>query len=244
MPHFAAIIEARMTSSRLPGKVLKEILGKSTLELMIERLRKIQGLGDIIIASTSNVTDDPIAELGKKLGVNVWRGSENDVLGRVVDAALAFDVDVIVETTGDCPLIDPQIVDQGITAFQKGAVDCVSNAFTPTYPLGMDYYIVPTPLLAASAEIAKDQVERENVIRYIKWHPEKYRHLNLPAAPEHTYPNLMLTLDYQEDFDLIKAVFERLYPTKPTFDLNDIIALIKQKPELAKINDHLRKVRA
>ena len=243
MNRFAAIIEARMTSSRLPKKVLKKILGKPTLELMIERLRQVQGLNDIIIASTSNVSDDPIAELGNSLGVSVWRGSEDDVLGRVVEAALAFDVDVIVETTGDCPLIDPQLVDQGISTFQNNTADCVSNAFIPTYPLGMDYYIVPTALLAASAELAKEPSERENVIRYIKWHPADYQHLNLPAAPEHTFPNLMLTLDYQEDFDLIQAIFERLYPTKPDFDLNDILALMKQKPNLAKINAHLRKPR-
>jgi len=244
MNRIASIIEARITSSRLPGKVLKKILGKPTLELMIERLKRIQCLDDIIIATTINKSDDLIVELGDKLNVKVWRGSENDVLERVIEASQAFEVDIVVETTGDCPLIDPQIVTTSITAFNETEVDCVSNAFIPTYPAGMDHYIVPTSLLVESHNATTDPLERENVIQYIKRHPEKYRHLNLPAAPQHTYPNLMLTLDYQEDFDLIKTVFERLYPTKPNFDLNDILALMKQEPELANLNAHLRKPRA
>jgi spore coat polysaccharide biosynthesis protein SpsF (cytidylyltransferase family) len=110
MPRTVATIEARMTSTRLPGKALKEAVGKPMLELMIERLRRAPSLDGIVVATTTNATDDAVEALARRLGVGVWRGSENDVLQRVLDAATHYNIDVIVETTGDCPLIDPAVV--------------------------------------------------------------------------------------------------------------------------------------
>ena len=244
MNKFGAIIEARMTSSRLPGKVLMKILEKPTLELMIERVRRVQGLDEIIIATTTNATDDPIVELSRKLDVKIWRGSEADVLGRVVEAATTFGVDVVVEATGDCPLIDPVFLDNSIRVYKQGVGDCVSNAFVPSYPLGMDHYLISTKILQKADKETSDPLDREHVIRYVLNRPNIYKQYNLLAEPQHTYPNLMLTLDTNEDFILIQKIFEKLYPGNPTFDLNDIIHLIEQSPDLAKINAHVRPKRA
>ena len=233
-----------MTSTRLPGKVLLNILEQPVLELMIERVRRISGIDDIIIATTTNSSDNPIVELGNRLGGNVWRGSEMDVLGRVVEAAKAFDVDVIVEITGDCPLIDSDTIDNSIDAYKNENVDCVSNAFVPTYPLGMDHYVVSTNLLIESIANSGDPLDHEHVIRYVLRHPDIYRLLNLPALPKHRHPNLMLTLDYKEDFKLIKIVFEKLYPKRSEFNLDDILFLFKKEPQLAQINAHVRNPRA
>src|SRR2546423_1477534 len=130
------IIEARMRSSRLPGKVLRSILGRPMLELMIERLRRARTLDRIVIATTDQPADDAIADLGEKIGVGIFRGSEDDVLLRVLETAQAFDAEVIVELTGDCPLIDPEILDQVVREFRSGGSDFCSNTLEYTAPRG------------------------------------------------------------------------------------------------------------
>ena len=138
-----------MTSSRLPGKILMEAAGKPMLEHMVERLRRVSLLEDIIIATTTNAQDDPVIKLAEKLRVRWYRGSEHDVLGRVLAAAKKNQVDIIVETTGDCPLIDPDIVSTAIETFASSNVDYVSNALEPrSYPTGMDTQVFATSILA------------------------------------------------------------------------------------------------
>ena len=216
-----------MTSSRLPGKVLAECVGKPMLELMVERLRRVPSLDDIVIATTANATDDPVAALAERLGVCCFRGSEFDVLDRVLRAARAFDVDVIVETTGDCPCIDPEIVEACIANYQRGGADYVSNVLERSWPVGMDTQVFATDVLADVAARTNDPQDREHVSLYIYHHPERYRLRNVEAPADETAPDLRMTLDTAEDLALIRDVFESLYPTDPKFGVRDILAHLR-----------------
>jgi len=236
-----ATIEARMTSSRLPGKVLMSAVGKPMLELMVERLTRVPSLAGIVIATTVNDSDDPVVELADRLGVGCYRGSEPDVLQRVLDAARSVDADVIVETTGDCPLIDPALVETCVQEYLVSHVDYVSNILERTYPVGMDTQVFATDILADVASRTMDAADREHVSLYIYRHPEIYSLKNCPGPEELTDPGLGLTLDTPEDFQLIGRIFEALYPTNPAFDLADILDLLKGQPDLLALNHHVRR---
>jgi len=231
-----ATIEARMTSSRLPGKVLMEAAGKPMLELMVERLRRVPTLDQIVIATTTNAQDDPIQVLAERLGVGCFRGSEEDVLGRVLGAARAYELDVIVETTGDCPLIDPAISERVIQTYLQAGVDYVSNILEITYPIGMDTQVFAVDVLAEVARLTQDPLYREHVSLYIYRHPQRFSLLNVAAPAELHDPDLHITLDTAEDYALISALVERLYPQDPAFDLAAILELVRHDPELRRLN--------
>jgi spore coat polysaccharide biosynthesis protein SpsF len=236
-----ATIEARMTSSRLPGKVLMQAAGKPMLQHMIERLQRVPSLDGVVVATTVNATDDPTCELAEGLGVGYHRGSEADVLQRVLDAARAHDVDVIVETTGDCPLIDPVLVEACVQGYLAAGVDYVSNILERTYPIGMDTQVFATDVLADVASRTSDPDDHEHVSLYIYRHPEIYTLKNMPGPPELSRPTLGLTLDTPEDYELLRAVFEALYPSNPAFSLGDVLKLLDTDPRLAEINAHIRR---
>ncbi len=228
-----ATIEARMTSSRLSGKVLLPVLGRPLLAVLIERLRRVHALDQIVVATTINAADDSIAALATRLGVGCFRGSEEDVLGRVLGAARAHGADLIVEITGDCPLIDPEIIQRCIDAYLANDVDFVSNTLTPTYPWGMDTKVFATAVLAEVDRLTTHPDDREHVSLYIYEHPERYRLLNVAAPPELTWPEMHAELDTREDYELIKACVEALYPRDPTFGLGQIIAFLRSNPSVA-----------
>jgi spore coat polysaccharide biosynthesis protein SpsF len=235
-----ATIEARMTSSRLPGKVLLPAQGKPMLARMVERLKMVPSLDGIVVATTVNTTDDPIEQLTKELGVGCWRGSEEDVLARVLDAAHAHDIGVIVELTGDCPLIDPAIVEQCIQAYRAAGVDYLSNILERTYPIGMDTQVFATRILDDVARRTADPADHEHVSLYIYRHPEIYSLRNVPAPPELRDPELRLTLDTPQDYELIDAVFAALLPARGAgFTLGDVLDLLRARPELRRINEHV-----
>lgn len=240
-PRIVATIEARMTSTRLPGKVLKLACGKPMLELMVERLRRVPSLDGIVIATTVNAADDPIVALAQRLGVGFWRGSEDDVLQRVLDAATAHKIDVIVETTGDCPLIDPDVVEECIQVYQESGVNYVSNVLERTYPVGMDTQVFATGVLADVARRTNDPVDHEHVSLYIYRHPEIYSLKNVPAPLGLRRPDLALTLDTSEDYALIARIFEALYPANSAFGLRDVLAFLEREPALARLNAHVRR---
>lgn len=240
-PHIVATIEARMTSTRLPGKVLKPACGKPMLELMVERLRRVPSLDGVVIATTVNATDDPIVALAQRLGVEVWRGSEDDVLQRVLDAATAHKVDVIVETTGDCPLIDPDVVEECIRVYRDSGVHYVSNVLERTYPIGMDTQVFATAVLADVARRTDDPADHEHVSLYIYRHPEIYSLKNVPAPSALWRPDLALTLDTPEDYALIARIFEALYPANPAFGLRDVLAFLEREPAVARLNARVRR---
>jgi spore coat polysaccharide biosynthesis protein SpsF len=240
-----AIIEARMTSTRLPGKILLPVMGKPLLELLVERLKRVHSLDEIIVATTVNPTDDVVETLTRKIGVGCFRGSEDDVLCRVLGAAKKYHVDVIVEITGDCPLIDPEIVEKLIGIYRDGNFDYVSNVLKPTYPVGMDTQVFSTEVLQKVADLTRDPVDHEHVSLYIYEHPELFSLYNLESGLPEKYGNLRLTLDTPEDFALIRSVYESLYPKKPRFLLQDILELLLKHNELLAINCHIsqKKVR-
>tara|TARA_E500000331_G_C17085669_1_gene638847 strand:- start:69 stop:812 length:744 start_codon:yes stop_codon:yes gene_type:complete len=239
-----ATIEARMTSSRLPGKVLMEVCGKPMLQHMIERLQRVPSLDGIVVATTGNDTDVPIVELAQRMGVGFFQGSEYDVLFRVLDAARAHDIDVIVEMTGDCPLIDPALVEDCIRGYQGSEVDYVSNVLERTYPRGMDTQVFATEILADVANRTDDPEDHEHVSIFIYSHPEIYSLKNMPGPPELTNPGLGLTLDTPEDLELIRRIFEILYPDNPNFSLANILAVLKDNPALTELNAHVRRKHA
>ena len=192
-------------------------------------------------AATTNAADAPVAALAERLGVGLWRGSEDDVLSRVLEAAIHHRIDVIVEMTGDCPLIDPAAVEDCIRVYRAAKVDYVSNVLERSYPIGMDTQVFSTSILADVARRTNDPADHEHVSLYIYRHPEIYSLRNVPAASALARPDLALTLDTPEDYRLIGAVFEALYPKNPAFTLADVLALLDRRPEIAAMNAHVRR---
>ena len=231
-----ATIEARMSSSRLPGKVLLLASGIPMLQHLINRLKAVPSLDDLVLATTINKTDDQLEEFSKAVGVSCYRGSENDVMNRVIGAADSVSADVIVEITGDCPIIDPQIVEQTIRVFMANRADYVSNAHIRSYPDGMDTQVFRLETLKHSASMTDDALDHEHVTLHIRNHPEIFSHLHLVAPPETHWPELGLTLDELKDYELLKKIIEHFEPTNSLFSCRDAIQLLKQRPDWVVIN--------
>jgi spore coat polysaccharide biosynthesis protein SpsF len=229
-----------MGSTRLPGKTLAPIIARPMLDLLIERLSRSRHIDQIVVATTTESEDDCIEKLCRDLQVGCFRGSSEDVLDRVLRAAQEFGASLIVEMTGDCPLLDPAVVDQVITLFLSGDYDYVSNIVERTYPRGLDTQAFPTAVLAEVSEITQNPADRENVSLYIYEHPERYRLGNLVAPHEIRRPDLRLTVDTNEDLALIRQIYERLYPIKRDFSTRDVIELLNAHPELVNINAHVK----
>lgn len=242
-----AIIQARMNATRLPGKVLKEACGKPLLELLVERLKCARHLDEIIIATTISPADDPIEELAKRLSIKYMRGSEEDVLGRYYQAANQFHVDHIVRITGDCPLMDPVIIDHMIEFYMdiKSGVteyDYLANTLETTFPDGLDVEIFGFGVLKKIHMIADKKYQREHVCTYIIEHPKEFRIKNFTNDKnDKNFPGFRWTLDNPEDYQLIKAIYEGLYPKKKIFLMNDILDFLQENPQLVQINKDLKR---
>jgi spore coat polysaccharide biosynthesis protein SpsF len=233
------IVEARMRSTRLPGKVLLPLLGRPLLGLMVERLRRSERLDDIVIATTEDPSCDPIEAFAREHGVGVFRGSENDVLARVLGAARAAEADVIVETTGDCPLLDPALLDRVVDAYHEGGSDFCSNTLSETWPRGMDVRVFSTEALAGVAAATDDPADREHVSLYFWTHPERYR-LREVESDDPSLGALRLTVDTPDDLALVRAIVERLHPVREDFGLAEIVALLRSDPALVALNAHVQ----
>ena len=233
------IVQARMTSTRLPGKVLKTVLGKSLLEYQIERLKRVSNVCDIVIATTDKVTDDPIVDLCKRLNVSVFRGSEDDVLSRYYHAAKAHDADLVVRVTSDCPLIDPAVIDEVIETIVKKypKVDYVSNCLQRTFPRGMDTEVFTMDALRFAFEYARVPAEREHVTPYIYNNQKQFACENVTYDSNESRHRW--TVDTLEDLDLIKVILESLYPVNKEFTLRDILNFMNKNPKLFSINAHV-----
>lgn len=236
MTRTVATIEARMNSSRLPGKVLAPIQGKPCLELMIERLRCAPSLDGIVVATTDRPDDNAIASLARHLDVACWRGSEDDVLERVRRAAHANDIGVIVELTGDCPLIDPDIVETVIASYRHLQPDYCANTLQRSYPIGMDTQVFSRAVLDDVAQRTDDPHDHEHVSLFIYNNPQIYRLHNVPAPTELNRPELRLTLDTRQDLEAIGSIFDALYPANPAFRLQEVLQLLDVRPEIVAIN--------
>jgi spore coat polysaccharide biosynthesis protein SpsF len=230
------IDQARMTSTRLPGKVMKEVRGKPLLEYQIERLLRVRLADELVIATTTNDTDQPIVELCKRLGVAYYRGSEEDVLSRYYEAATQFGADVVVRVTSDCPLIDPGVMDEviGLYINNRDKYDYVSNTLERTYPRGLDTEVFSYEVLQEAFLNAKEHPEREHVTPYICWHPERFRLNNVfhhENQSQHRW-----TVDQIEDFLLIENIIKALYPNNPQFNMTDVLNILKGNPEWVELN--------
>ena len=236
-----ATIEARMTSSRLPGKVLLPALGRPILWHLIERLRQVASLNAIVIATTHNQADEPIVEFAKSNKIDYYRGSENDVMQRVIDAASSVAADVIVEITGDCPLIDPEIVEQAIRIFRYNNASYVGNAHVRSYPDGMDVQIFHLDDLKKSASLTQDTLEREHVTLHMRNNPGIFAPLHIVAPPALHWPELGLTLDEQADYQFLCTILDFFGEAASQASCYEIIELLKQRPELLEINGSVRR---
>lgn len=232
-----------MDSTRLPGKVLLEAVGRPMLGLMIERLKKVNNVSDIIVATTTKEIDNQICDLAIKEGVGCYRGSENDVMGRVLDCALHNDTEIIVEITGDNPLSDPFIVSNMINKYIEieNEIDFLSTdigyyneCFPVNFPLGISVKIFPTKLLFDVSMKTDNPVDREHVVNYILNNTDQYRVYNYKAEKEYSRPEMRFTMDYMEDYVLIKKVFENFENNE--FTGLDVIDFLDRNPRISDIN--------
>jgi glutamate-1-semialdehyde 2,1-aminomutase len=230
-----AIVQARMGSTRFPNKVMQPICGVPMIELLLRRLAKAKHVNEIILATSDNERNNPLADFVQTLGHLVFRGSENDVLDRYYQAAKKANSDVVVRITGDCPLIDPKLVDDIIEAFQKGDVDYAGNNNPPSYPDGLDTEVFSFAALETAWRQATQPREREHVTLHL-YASGKFRLLNLPYTADHSGERW--TVDEPEDFEVIKAVFEHFHP-RTDFDWLEVLRFSKDNPQFFTANRHL-----
>lgn len=227
----AIVVQARMGSTRLPGKVLKDIAGRPMLSYQMERLRRVKRAERIVVATTDQPADDAVERFCQKEKIACVRGSEHDVLARYHLAIERFPADVVVRITADCPLIDPAIVDEAIAAYEP---DYVSNMLETTYPYGMAVEVFSAQALREAHREAKDPAEREHVTPFIYRHPERYRLRSLTMAPNLSHHRW--TVDTPEDFELVSRLLKTL---KPHFTLQDVLAVLDDHPDWCAINAHV-----
>jgi spore coat polysaccharide biosynthesis protein SpsF len=234
------IVQARMAASRLPGKVLLPLAGKPLLERMIERLRATAGRWPILVATTRNSEDLRIRTLCEQLDVDVYSGHPTDLLDRHYRAAKSRKADVVVKVPSDCPLVDPAIIDRVASFFSEHQrdFDYVSNLHPPTYPDGNDVEVITFDALEKAWKEATKPFEREHTTPYIWGRPQSFRIGNVTWQSGMNYSMVhRWTIDYPEDYLLIKAVFERLYrKDRPVFRLMEIIDLLHREPQIKALN--------
>jgi len=232
-----AIIQARMGSSRLPGKVLKDICGKPMLLWVVERAKRANTLQEVAVATTIDPLDDPIVELCLAKNIPVFRGSSLDVLDRFYKAAIEFKAGVIVRLTADCPVIDPQVIDQVVAEFLHSGVDFAANRLPPpwkrTFPIGLDTEVCSFEALQRAWNEAKEPFEREHVMPYLYDRQDRFKTLLINHKPD--YGSLRWTVDTPEDLDLVRLIFSRL-GNDGSFSWKEIVELYANEPHLAEIN--------
>jgi len=234
-----AILQARMSSRRLPGKVLKPIMGEPMLARQIERLRRAKTIDRLVVATSNDPGDDAIAALCAKLGVDCFRGSLDNVLDRFCKAAELYQPEQVVRLTGDCPLADPKVIDAVVRFHLDGGYDYSSNTLHPTFPDGLDVEICRTACLAEAGREAGSPFQREHVTPFLYQQPGRYRLGDFRRSPD--LSALRWTVDNAEDFDLVCRIYAALYPSRPDFALDDIRVLFENNPDLVKINAGYRR---
>jgi len=230
----AIIIQARLGSKRLPGKVLKKINGKTILEYVINRLKKTKLSNNIIVATTNREEDKKIIKVAKKANCHTFRGSTNNVLNRYYKAAVHYKVKNIVRITSDCPLIDPKIINKVYFFYLKNNYDYVSNKIFPTYPIGMGLEILNFRSLKKTNRLTTSSYDKEHVTPYIYKNPKKFKIKNIGLKKK--LLNYRIVLDYKEDFKLISNILKHFNKQIKDFTLKDIIKYINRNPILKKKN--------
>lgn len=232
------VIQARMSSTRLPGKIMLPILGKPLLLRMIERVQQAKLIGKLVIATSTAADDDEVETFCNDNNLICFRGHLTDLLDRHYQVSKTYSADAVVKIPSDCPLIDPHIIDKVIQHYiQNEDLDFVSNLHPATYPDGNDVEIMSFDSLECAWKDSTKSYEREHTTPFIWENDDTFKAGNvvwetgLDYSTSHRW-----TIDYPEDYEFIRKVYEELLPTKPNFSLNDILLLLKQKPEIAEIN--------
>ncbi len=238
-PSVVGIIQARMGSSRLPGKVLKDLCGLPLLVREVKRVRRAQSLGRVIVATTTSADDDLLVRTCRAYGIPYFRGDPLDVLDRYYQAAKFFDAEVIVRLTGDCPLIDPKEIDRTVAEFFAANADFAANRLPPpwkrTTPIGMDTEVANFAALERAWEKAAAKHDREHVMPYLYEIEGRFKTALVDHVPD--WGNYRLTVDTPEDLKLIREIYNRFGGTDD-FSLEDIIDVLKKEPGLLAINAH------
>ncbi len=239
-PRVIASIEARMGSSRLPGKVLADVVGRPALTRLLRRLERCRELDGIILATSRAPADDALEQWAQDHGLACHRGSEPDVLRRVVEAQRRMEADLVVEVTGDCVLLDPAIIDLGVRTFLVNDCDVVSNTRKPSFPAGVDVQVFRRRALEEVERTVSDPAVREHVSLFFYEHPERYDVIHLQAPDRWYGPEYRFQLDYPEDLRFIREVYARLEPGHgDAFELEDIMTLLRREPQLLEINRYM-----
>jgi len=231
-----AIIQARMGSTRLPGKVLKDLSGDTVLARVVSRVRRFQTLDNVVVATSTHAADDVVVRECRRLECGVFRGSEQDVLDRYCCAAREAQADIIVRITSDCPLIDPEVSDRTIRAFLDVQPDYASNVMMRTYPRGLDTEVMQFVALERAVQEATESYEREHVTPYLYEHPETFKLLSVTG--EKDYSQYRWTLDTPEDLDCLRQIYSR-FEGSDNFSWRDVLNILEREPRLAGINQHI-----
>jgi spore coat polysaccharide biosynthesis protein SpsF len=237
------LIQARRGSSRLPDKVSLDLCGRPLLVRQVERVQRAKLVGRVAVITTTDASDDALVELCQQYGIEVFRGSALDLLDRHYQAALHFgETEGVVKIPSDCPLIDPAIIDKVLGVYKEtaGQYDFVSNLHPATYPDGNDVEAMTFAALETAWREAQRPLEREHTTPFFWENPDRFRLANVTWETGLDYSmSHRLTIDYPADYEFIKAVYEALYPTDSNFGLDEILTLLKQRPDIYALNADL-----
>lgn len=228
-----AILQARMSSTRMPGKVMAPVLGEPMIWRQIERLRHARSLSRLVVATSDAPSDDPLASFLLGRGACVFRGDLNDVLGRLAACAEPLSPTHVVRLTADCPLSDPQLVDAAVALALKTGAAYTSNCERRSYPDGLDVEVVEAQALFSAAREARDPYEREHVTPFIRRRPGRFPQAHL--VQDRDLSAMRWTVDRPEDFALIRAVYRELHAADPDFGFEEVVELIESRPALAEL---------
>ena len=236
----AVVIQARMASSRLPGKVLLDLAGAPLLQRMVERVRAARTRFDTVVATSADSSCDEIEALCRRIDVQCFRGHPLDLLDRHLGAAKMLAADAVAKVPSDCPLIDPVVIDRVLRFFieNQASYDFVSNLHPPSYPDGNDVEVMPLPILERAWREAQRPMEREHTTPYVWNQPGRFRLANVSWETGFDYSKShRWTVDYIHDYRMVAAVYSRLWSEqRPVFSLEQILELLKQHPEIGRLN--------
>jgi len=239
----SCIVQARVNSKRLPGKILMPVFGKSLLQHLLERLKRLKTIDDLIVATTKHKLDDQTAKIAKLINVKIYRGDEHNVLKRYYDCAKINKSSVIIRVTADCPLIDIKYINELLKIFLKNDYDYLSNLDLNYLPDGFHCEIFNFRSLEKAQKLAKSKFDREHVTSFLWSNPKIFsiHHYCGKKLKNHS-KDIRLTLDYHEDYILIKEVFEKLYKKNKFFSLVEITAFLEKNKSFLKINEKYHKL--
>lgn len=236
------IIQARMNSARLPGKVLKKISNKPILWYILNSLQYCKTLDHIVVATTKKKSDDQIAELCKKMRVSVFRGSEKNVLNRFCEAGKKYTATYVVRICADCPFVDPSIVDKIVRKSIATDVDYTSNTLPKTYPMGYEVEVIKFSALQKAEKMTKDSEDREHVTLFIMRKPKLFSRYNVNAPTSYNKPKIRVCVDTKDDFLVVQKIFSEKNSQKNFISIRQVINYLNKNPSISKLNSHVKPI--